>query len=103
MPDLLNARALLEALRDFGIGTVSLTEADFTRPVTVALGRAPHQIEIMTFIKGVDLESAWEGRVQGVLDGTSVFLISKSDLIANKLAVGRPEDLADVARLQDEA
>jgi len=30
----------------------------------------------------------------------NVEFISKEQLIANKLAVGRPEDLADVARLR---
>jgi hypothetical protein len=103
IPELANAHALLGALQDFGFGEVSLTAEDFTRPVTVALGRAPQQIDIMTYIKGVDLSEAWEQRVQGLLDGTDVFIISKAHLIANKRAVGRPEDLADIARLSDES
>ena len=93
IPDLDNARALLVALHDFGFASVSLTASDFTKPVTVALGRAPHQIDIMTYIKGVDIDEAWQRRVQGLLDGVDVSLISKVDLIANKRAVGRPEDL----------
>jgi len=103
IPELANAHALLGALRDFGFGKVNLTAEDFTRPVTVALGRAPHQIDIMTYIKGVDLAEAWEQRLQGLLDGADVFIISKAHLIANKRAVGRPEDLADIARLTDES
>lgn len=51
-PEPENAGRLLLALQDFGFGAVDLTAADFTRPVTVALGRAPHQIDLMTFIKG---------------------------------------------------
>jgi predicted nucleotidyltransferase len=100
-PDLANAQALLGALHDFGFGAVSLTAEDFTRPITVALGRAPHQVDIMTFIKGVDVSGAWERRVHGVLDGVAVPIISRADLLANKRAVGRPEDLADIARLED--
>jgi len=46
---------------------------------------------------------AWEQRVPGLLDGADVFIISKAHLIANKRAVGRPEDLADIARLTDES
>ncbi|HEY5372703.1 MAG TPA: DUF6036 family nucleotidyltransferase [Polyangiaceae bacterium] len=103
IPELANAHALLGALRDFGFGEVNLTAEDFTRPVTVALGRAPHQIDIMTYIKGVDLTEAWQQRVHGLLDGADVFIISKAHLIANKRAVGRPEDLADIARLTDES
>ena len=102
IPELENARALLGALQDFGFGSISLSAEDFTRPVTVALGRAPHQIDIMTYIKGVEIGEAWQRRAQGLLDGVVVSLISKLDLIANKRAVGRPEDLADIARLQDE-
>jgi len=68
----------------------------------VALGRAPHQIDLTTYIKGVDVSQAWERRVSGLLDGVSVSLISKADLSANKRAVGRPEDLADIARLSGE-
>jgi hypothetical protein len=103
IPELANAHALLGALRDFGVGEVNLTAEDFARPVTVALGRAPHQIDIMTYIKGVELTEAWEQRVQGLLDGVDVFIISKAHLIANRHAVGRPEDLADIARLRDES
>ena len=103
IPELENARALLGALEDFGFGSISLCADDFTKPVTVALGRAPYQIDIMTCIKGVEIREAWERRVEGVLDGVAVSLISKPDLLANKRAVGRPEDLADIARLENES
>lgn len=55
----------------------------------------------MTFLKGVDLEAAWTRRVAGVIDDVDVSFVSKGDLVANKRAVGRPEDLADIARLGD--
>ena len=99
-PELDNAERLLEALGDFGFGAIKLTAEEFTRPVTVGLGHAPDQIDLMTYIKGVDLEQAWAKREAGLLDGVNVEFISKEQLIANKLAVGRPEDLADVARLR---
>jgi len=100
VPEADNAERLLLALRDFGFGSVGLSSNDFTRPVTVALGRAPHQIDLMTYVKGVDVASAWSNRVAGHLDGVEVQFISKDDLIANKRAVGRPTDLADIARLE---
>ena len=99
LPDAGNADRLILALSDFGFGTLEVTARDFTRDVTVALGRAPHQIDIMTYIKGVDLADAWARRVPGVLDTVPVQFIAKEDLLANKQAVGRPEDLADIARL----
>ena len=99
-PELTNAQRLLDALGDFGFGAIQMTKEEFTVPVTVALGRAPDQIDLMTYIKGVDLERAWADRVEGLLDGVAVHFISKEHLIMNKLAVGRPEDHADVARLR---
>jgi hypothetical protein len=99
LPDEQNARALLAALTDFGFAQVGLDVGDFLKPTTVVLGRAPDQIDIMTFIKGVDVHEAWERRVPGVLDDIEVAFIARQDLIANKRAVGRPEDLADIARL----
>ena len=102
VPELDNALSLVAALGEFGFGALAVTADDFTRPLTVALGRAPYQIDIMTYIKGVAVDEAWSRRVAGVLDGVDVFFVSKGDLITNKRAVGRPEDLADVERLRDE-
>jgi hypothetical protein len=99
-PDLENADRLLRSLSDFGFGSVELTAAEFTLPITVVLGRAPYEIDLMTYVKGVDLEEVWAARVAGVIDTVPVFFIAKEHLIQNKLAVGRPEDQADVARLR---
>lgn len=99
LPDVDNAERLIRALRDFGFGELQLTKDDFVKPITVALGRAPHQIDIMTYYKGVRVEDAWQRRVPGHLDGIPVQFVSKDDLITNKRAVGRPEDLADVSKL----
>ncbi len=99
LPEQDNAEAVLAALSDFGFGSVELRASDFLKPTTVVLGRPPAQIDIMTFIKGVDLGDAWARREVGELDGIEVAFISRQDLIANKRAVGRPEDLADIARI----
>ncbi len=99
-PNLVNAERLIAALHDFGFGALDVLASDFTVSVTVALGHPPHQIDLMTYIKGVDLDAAWAGRVEGHLDGVNVPFLSKQHLLLNKLAVGRPEDLADVARLR---
>lgn len=101
LPTEQNARAVLAALTAFGFADASLQTADFLKDTTIVLGRAPDEIGIMTFLKGVDLSQAWTRRIAGLLDGVAVAFVAKDDLLANKLAVGRPEDLADVARLQE--
>lgn len=100
-PERGNAESLLQALSDFGFGAIQMSADEFLRPVTVVLGRAPFEIDLMTYIKGVNLEEAWNDRRAGTLDGLPVPFIAKHHLIENKLAVGRPEDLADVSRLRD--
>jgi predicted nucleotidyltransferase len=102
IPEPTNVEALLAALSDFGIESVALQVSDFLKPTTVVLGRPPDQVDIMTFIKGVDLSDAWARREVGDLDGVEVAFISRRDLIANKRAVGRPEDLADIARISND-
>lgn len=98
-PDAENARRIHSALLEFGFGGLGVSADDFTKDVTVVLGRPPEEIDIMTFVKGVDLAKAWDRRVNGSLDGVEVSFICLEDLLANKRAVARPEDLADVARL----
>jgi hypothetical protein len=68
------------------------------------MGHAPVMIEILMAIKGVDFDRAWERRIETVVDinlGQTAFMISREDLIAAKLAGGRPQDLADVAAIRD--
>jgi hypothetical protein len=57
-------------------------------------------VDILPRISGVDFEEAWQRRVDVAIDGSlSVPFISREDLLAAKLAAGRPQDLADVAAL----
>jgi len=77
--------------------------ADFAeRGSFFRFGRDPHGFDILPDIPGVDFDKAWERRVEGVIDpasGLKAFFISAADLIASKLAAGRPQDLADAAAL----
>jgi hypothetical protein len=70
------------------------------------MGREPLTVDILPEIDGVDFEGAWQRRVESVIDpqtGLTVPFISRNDLIANKLACGRPQDIADVAALRKSA
>jgi hypothetical protein len=70
------------------------------------MGRAPVIVDILPEIDGIDFDRAWQNRVQAVIDGQSgltASFISSEDLIAAKLAAGRPQDLADVAALRKPA
>ena len=104
-PDAENARALFEALAQFGAPLEGLTLADFAEPGPFfRMGREPISIDILTAISGVDFDAAWQRRVEHVVDTVrelQVNFISSQDLINAKLAAGRPQDLADVAAIRE--
>ena len=88
-------------LADFGFGDVGITREDFLQAdQVIQLGRAPNRIDILTGISGVTWKDAWASRTQGCLDGIEIQVIGKRELIRNKQTTGRPQDLADVARLR---
>lgn len=96
-----NAERILGVLRAFGFGDLALTTADFVKPGSVVqLGRPPNRIDLLTSISGVTFDDAWAGRVAGRLDGVPVFFLGLQALLENKLASGRPKDIADVAKLR---
>ena len=95
-----NATNVTTALRDFGFGSLELSPEDFNKPDSVVqLGFPPHRVDILTEIDGVLFEPAWERRVILEIDGMQIPFIGRDDLIANKTASGRLQDLADIARL----
>ena len=99
-PEAANAKRILEALAQFGFGSLNLSEADFTAPENVVqFGVPPVRVDIMNSLTGVSWEKANAGRVRGAFDETIVQFISREDLIANKSALGRKKDLADIEAL----
>jgi hypothetical protein len=95
-----NAKAVFAALAQFGAPLLGLTSADFAEPGPFfRMGREPVSVDILTAIPGVEFDAAWRRRVEDVIDpasGLKARFISREDLIAAKLAGGRPQDLADV-------
>ncbi|MBA7490479.1 hypothetical protein ES702_01017 [subsurface metagenome] len=97
-----NAEKIIKTIKDFGFIDVGLTEKDFLKTdQIIQLGVAPLRIDIATSIKGiVEFQNAWKNRVIGRYGDTKVYFISKEDLIKNKQALGRKQDLADIENLE---
>jgi len=95
-----NTDRILRAIREFGFGGVGLTPEDFThKDQIVQLGVAPNRIDILTTLTGVSFDEAWSSRELGNIGGLTVPVISRDLLKQNKLATGRPKDLADLEYL----
>lgn len=84
-----------------------MTAADFAeRGPFFRMGREPVSVDILTEIPGVDFDAAWQRRVEDLIDsgnGLKANFISANDLIAAKLAAGRPQDIADVDAIRNAA
>jgi len=96
-----NVRLLLALLNQFGFEESNFKESDFLEPEQIIqLGRAPSRIDLLTSISGVSTNEAFASKISAMLDEIPVFILGKNALIRNKRAVGRPQDLADLAVLE---
>ena len=104
-PDADNARTLYRALAQFGAPLDDLKAEDFMEPeMFFRMGSPPLMVDILPEIKGIDFDHAWNNRIEVVIDaesGLKASFISSSDLLAAKLAAGRPQDIADAAALRE--
>lgn len=96
-----NADRLIAALDDFGFGSLGLQASDFLEPnQVIQLGYPPSRINILMTPKGINFDSCFERRVEVETDGVNFAFIDLEDLLENKKATGRHQDLADVENLE---
>jgi hypothetical protein len=97
-----NADRICNALARFGAPMTNLSAADFTKEDRVVqIGVAPRRIDFVTSISGVTFEAVRAGAVVREIEGITLPILAMPDLIRNKLASGRPKDLADAQLLQN--
>lgn len=100
-PDKNNATRVFQALSAFGAPLHELSETDLAEPgLTFQIGIPPIRIDVMTAIDGVDFEEAWSNRMQTQFLDQTVSVLSKTNLIQNKRASRRTQDLADLEWLE---
>ena len=94
-----NAANIVTALKAFGFDTPALKKDLFMRTDgIVRMGQPPWKIEIFVSIPGVNFSECYEQKTfWNVSDTIQIPMISLPDLKKNKLASGRPKDLADLA------
>ncbi len=98
-----NADLAWRGLLRFGapVEVLGVTREDLLRPGTVIqIGLPPRRIDLLTRITGVDFDTAWRHRVEQMLEGRPIPYLGRADLIANKRATGRAQDLVDASLLE---
>ena len=96
-----NVGRLWQALVRFGAPLAHSRPEQFADPMIIfQMGVEPNRVDVMMGIDGLEFSTAWKHRVRTTYGGVAVNVLGRSDLIQAKLASGRPQDLLDVARLQ---
>lgn len=81
-----------------------MTEDDFAaRGIIFQIGVVPRRIDVITSVEGVEFGEAWPKRIQVELEGLQIPVIGREDFIRYKRSLGGAQDLAGVARLEEEA
>jgi hypothetical protein len=100
-PEPANASRVLTALAAFGAPLHDLTTADMAAPGTIfQIGVAPIRIDVITSVDGLIFEDAWASKIEAPFADQLVPVLSRDDLIRNKRAAGRDQDLLDVKWLE---
>jgi hypothetical protein len=100
-PERNHARLLLEALAAFGAPTAGVTPDDFTEPeIFFQIGVDPVRVDIMTSVTGLDFETAWSRRIEVDFSGVQSPVLCRADILAAKIASGRPRDRRDARHLR---
>jgi predicted nucleotidyltransferase len=97
-----NAEKMCAVIKDFGMASLGLTKHDFLEPGIIAqIGYPPVRIDILNEIDGVTFDEAYKSKLVFDVDGLPVSYIGLNDLIKNKTASGRSQDITDVKTLQN--
>jgi hypothetical protein len=97
-----NAEKIIKALAEFGAPMHNIFVQDFEKEGTVfQIGVEPIRIDIITEVTGLKFVEAFQNAKIMEIDNINIPVISLSDLIKNKKATGRLQDLADVERLEN--
>lgn len=96
-----NLSRLAAALTAFGAPANVIQNArTLSENEIVHFGVPPVRIDLLRFADGIDTETVVAHAERVNVDGLEIRLIAMTDLIANKRAAGRPQDLADAALLE---
>ena len=97
-----NAQKAVQALEQFGFGSLQLRAEDLLEPESVVqLGYPPVRIDLVTTLTGLNWEQIEAGKAKGRFGPVEVWFLGKEELIRNKQTLGRQKDLADIEAIKD--
>lgn len=99
-----NKERVLKALNEFQLtedGIKAISEIDFTEIVMFHVGVRPERIDFLGKVPGLKFDEAFKRKLELNVAGLSIPVLHLDDLIISKLLADRPQDKADISKLQD--
>jgi predicted nucleotidyltransferase len=95
-----NLECAYRALARFGAPALAVEHLSAASPLEVVwIGVPPDRIDLVKGMRGLHFAEAWSRRMTTKVDGVTVPIIGRDDLIAAKRATEREKDLADAEAL----
>jgi len=95
-----NIDNLRKALDEFGSPPLDIEEFKKDRDSIFRIGVSPIQIDILKEADGIIMEECYKRKEILNIDNININTISVEDLIINKRATGRDQDIADANKLE---
>lgn len=96
-----NADKLLKVIKSFGMDSLGFEKEDFLQPGYISqIGYPPLRIDILNSIDGVAFNEAFVNRQKIVEGDLEISYIGLNDLVQNKIASGRKQDIQDVREIK---
>jgi hypothetical protein len=96
-----NAARVYAALDEFGAPLDNMSvEAFCDRTSFFLIGTAPNRVDILQNVPGLEFSATWKKRRVLELDGLTVAVPAIEDILAAKVAAGRPQDLLDATKIR---
>lgn len=96
-----NAEKLLLVVNDFGMASLGFEKEDFLQPGYITqIGYPPLRIDILNSIDGIEFKEAFPNMQKIEGDDFEISYIGLHDLMQNKIASGRDQDIQDVKEIK---
>jgi len=96
-----NADKMLNVLHEFGFSSLHFRKEDFLKENIInQIGYPPLRIDILTSIDGVTFQEAYLQKKNIKIENLEVAFIGLAQLIENKKASNRAQDIADIESLK---
>ena len=96
-----NITRVCAALSKFGVPRELIDAVRGARVDEIVwMGRVPARVDFLQSVPALTFEACWARRLTATFEGVVVQFVGRDDLIANKRAVGRPQDRRDVRALE---